>query len=129
LNVYTVDYKDINLYPDLIQNSPYEARDYYRLAMINMRKYFDAEHKLQKIVVTFQGQNEKGISKYVFKRGILYFVRKAKVFDNKKSFTDYFFKGKKLVKCIDDKEVKVTDCKHNEKIILHDAGIYKGLKE
>ncbi len=126
--LYRQEYKDINLYPDLCKNAPYETSDYFRLAMIDMTKYFNKNHHLKRIDISFVGQYKKGISQYEFKNNQLTFVKKIKFYEGKRIASKYFLKNTKLVKCIDN-GVASYNCKNEKLKILHDVKIYKDYED
>jgi len=122
--LYIQEYKDINLYSDLSKNAPYEVNDYFRLAMINMTKYFNKDHHLKRIDVSFDGQYTKGLSQYNFKKNQLDFVKKVKFHEGKKRVLKYIFNNGKLVDCTERGNIS-HNCKNEETKILHDVKIYK----
>ncbi|MCY1636497.1 hypothetical protein [Marinifilum sp. D737] len=145
LDSYTkVENNDINVYKDLNpDNYSYESEDIYRLAMINLIRYYD-NGEIKKAVVNFNGDRQDLISEYYYKNNSLFFVFKTQIdYKNPKWSDDFngadkkvlenrfYFNGEKLIKWIDSGS-NMTDLKTVDKIIIEniisDSELYKSIK-
>ena len=105
---------DINVYKDLnASNYSFESEDIYRLAIINLVRYYD-NNKIKKAIVSFNGDRQDLISTYYYKNDSLFFVFKSQVNytypkhsdnfdvnDRKVLENRFYFNKNKLIKWID----------------------------
>lgn len=138
-----IENNDINVYKDLNpDNYSFESEDIYRLAMINLIRYYD-NGELKKAVVKFNGDRQNLISEYYYKNDSLFFVFKTELdYKNPKWSEDFnetekkvlenrfYFNGEKLIKWIDfNKEtvgLTAIDSTLTKKIIS-DSELYKNI--
>jgi hypothetical protein len=136
---------DINVYKDLNpQKYSFESTEIYRLALINLERWF-SDRKLVKAIVTFDGDSEDLTSEYYFHDQRLFFVFKKKIeyhkpkwdkkFDpNKKTVLEnrFYFDNNKLIRWVDSskKMRKATDAEFKtiEHQILSDASLYREIE-
>ena len=134
---------DINVYKDLNPNKySFESEDIYRLAIINLVRYYD-NNQIKKAIVSFNGDREDLISTYYYKNESLFFVFKTKInytnpkhsenFDenDKEVLEDrFYFNENKLIKWIDSNKetVNLSTIDNNLiKNLLSDAALYKSI--
>jgi hypothetical protein len=144
LDSYTkVENNDINVYKDLNPDDySFESEDIYRVAMINLIRYFD-NGDIKKAVVKFNGDRQDLISEYYYKNGSLFFVFKTQIDYKNPKWTDdfnetdkkvlenrFYFNGEKLIQWIDfNKEtvdLTAIDSTLKRKIIS-DSELYKNI--
>jgi len=138
-----VENNDINVYKDLNpDNYSFEGEEIYRIAMINLIRYYD-NGEIKKAVVNFNGDRQDLISEYYYKNDSLFFVFKTQLdYKNPKWSKDFnktdkkvlenrfYFNGEKLIKWIDfNKEtVDLTAIDSTlTKKILSDSELYKNI--
>ncbi|MFY0645000.1 MAG: hypothetical protein JXR19_11080 [Bacteroidia bacterium] len=137
--------KDINVYKDLNpKNYSYESEEIYRLAVINLIRYYDGK-KLKKAIVSFNGDREDLISEYYFKDDNLFFCFKVKKEYHKQKWDDnynsndfnslenrYYFKENNLIRWLNPEmkqmEMNSTRSIDVEKHVLSDAKLYMEIK-
>jgi len=101
-------YKDADLY------NTYESKEFARLGMITLKKYYKG-NAIFKIEVLFDDYFEKGKTIYIFKNNHISIVTKIK---------DWGKNRKTIKKCIFENNTS-KNCSINEiKSILHDVNIY-----
>lgn len=141
LDSYTkVENNDINVYKDLNpDNYSFESNEIYRLAIVNLIRYYDND-EIKKAIVKFNGDRQDLISEYYYKNGVLIFVFKTQIDYEKPKWSDdfneadkkvlenrFYFNGEKLIKWIDfNKEtvdLTAIDSTLREKI-LSDSELY-----
>ncbi|NQZ78911.1 MAG: hypothetical protein HRT61_22760, partial [Ekhidna sp.] len=90
LNSFTKIYTpDINVYSDLNQNHSIESMQIYRLAMIDLTRYYDSD-LLIKAEVRFEGDRQTLHSTYYFDEGNLIFVSQNRMDFAKPKWSDEF---------------------------------------
>jgi len=113
-NIYRKRTLDCKIFNDADLYNTSEAKEFARLGMITLKKYF--EHKsIVRIEVFFDDNYEKGKSVYILKNNHLYKMIKSRTWDkNKKIKKTCFFQDNFSITCT-SKEIKN---------ILHDVNIY-----
>lgn len=136
-----IENNDISVYEDLNpDNYSHESVDIYRLAMINLIRYYDND-KIRKAIVSFSGDRQDLISEYYYKNDSLIFVFKTQIDYEKPKWSDdfnesekeiiknrFYFNDNNLIKWINSNN-RVVDLSIKDgttvKSILHDSELYQ----
>ncbi len=137
--------KDIDIYKDSNpEKYSYESERIYRLAMVDLERYYES-NELRKAIVRFYGYQEDLISEYYFWNDSLFFVFKTEInylksksaddfteSDKKKMESRFYFQNGKLIRWLDHnkKQMNLTDVKAKkiEQEILSDSRLYRNIK-
>lgn len=136
-----IENDDINVYKDLNpDNYSIESVEIYRLAVINMIRYYD-KGEIKKIIVKFDGDRQDLMSEYYYINGTMIFAFKTLIDYKKPKWSDdfnesdkdifenrFYFNDNKLIKWIDsDKNVVDLSAKDSTtvKLLLHDSELYQ----
>lgn len=142
LETYTmIENNDINVYKDVNPvNYSFESGDIYRLAVINLVRYYNND-EIKKATVKLCGDRQELLSEYYYKNDSLIFVYKTQTHYKKPKWSDdfnesdkdivenrFYFNDYKLIKWIDSNK-NVVDFSSKDsavvKTILHDSALYQ----
>ncbi|NQU51124.1 MAG: hypothetical protein HQ522_01150 [Bacteroidetes bacterium] len=141
LDSYTkVQNNDVGLLKDTNPATfPFESEEIFRLAIVNMTRFYD-QNGIRKAIVTFFGDRQDLISEYYYKNDSLFFVFKTKIDYKSPKWSDnfnknekdlienrYYFSANKLIKWINkDHELVKLNSIHleTEKQIISDSKQY-----
>ena len=140
-----VENVDIDVFQDLSKdNYSYESVNIYRVAVINLIRFYD-KNAIRKSIVNFDGDRQDLISEYFYKNDSLILVSKTRVdydkpkwsegFNEKENKTfenKFYFKNNELINWINS-ENKTVDLSRVDKMkatrIISDSELYRSIEK
>ena len=138
-----VEKNDINVSKDLNpDNYSFESDGIYRLAIVNLIRYYD-NGEIKTVIVKFNGDRQDLISEYYYKNDSLIFVFKTQIDYKKPKWSDdfietdknilenrYYFDKNKLIMWIDSDAKMIDILQTDDKTainIISDSELYKAV--